>query len=110
MRPVDHLPVERQGPGLRIRREHGDHRFGMGDLGLDYPPHTIAFNIWSGPNAAQAPKGVSGLRWFHIAVPDQATLDAVKARLTSIGAGYTDTNEGIETKDPAGNLVKVVIG
>ena len=37
--------------GLFIMR-----RFGMGDLGLDYTPHTIAFNIWAGPNAtARAP-------------------------------------------------------
>jgi catechol 2,3-dioxygenase len=86
------------------------HSFGMGDVGLDYMPHTIAFNIWSGPNAAQAPKGSAGLRWFHVAVPDQAALDAVKARLAAIGAGYADTNEGIESKDPAGNLVKVVVG
>src|SRR5690349_7271580 len=29
--------------------------FGMGDVGLDYTPHSIAFNIWAGPNATQAP-------------------------------------------------------
>lgn len=91
--------------GLFIMR-----RFGMGDLGLDYPPHTIAFNIWSGPNAAQALKGSAGLRWFHIVVPDAAALQAVRDRLTAISTGYTDTNEGIETRDPAGNLVKVVVG
>lgn len=91
--------------GLFIMR-----RFGMGDLGLDYPPHTIAFNIWSGPNAAQAPNGSSGLRWFHIVVPDQAALDAVKARLTGIGAPFVDTNEGLDVRDPADNLVKVVVG
>jgi catechol 2,3-dioxygenase len=34
----------------------------------------------------------------------------VKARLTAIGAGHAETNEGIETRDPAGNLVKVVVG
>lgn len=90
--------------GLFIMR-----RFGMGDLGLDYTPHTIAFNIWSGPNAAQAPKGSAGLRWFHIVVPDQAALDAMKARLTSIGAPYTGTNEGLEVRDPADNLVKVAV-
>lgn len=90
--------------GLFIMR-----RFGMGDLGLDYPPHTIAFNIWSGPNAAQAPKGSAGLRWFHINVPDAATLDAIRTRLTAINAAYTDTNEGLETRDPAGNLLKVVV-
>lgn len=91
--------------GLFIMR-----RFGMGDLGLDYTPHAIAFNVWAGPNAGQAIKGVSGLRWFHIAVPDQQTLDAVRTRLKSIGAGFTDTNEGLESRDPAGNLVKVVVG
>ena len=90
--------------GLFIMRQ-----FGMGDLGLDYPPHTIAFNIWSGPNAAQAPKGSAGLRWFHIVVPDQAALEAIRGRLSAIGATYTDTNEGLETRDPADNLVKVVV-
>lgn len=91
--------------GLFIMR-----RFGMGDLGLGYPPHTIAFNTWSGPNATQPPKGTAGLRWFHVVVPDQAALDAVRTRLASINATSADTNEGLETKDPAGNLVKVVVG
>ncbi len=90
--------------GLFIMR-----RFGMGDLGLDYTPHAIAFNIWSGPNAAQAPKGSAGLRWFHVVVPDQAALDAVKARLGGIGATYAETNEGLDVRDPADNLVKVVV-
>ena len=91
--------------GLFIMR-----RFGMGDLGLDYPPHTVAFNVWAGPNASQAPKGTAGLRWFDVVVPDQAALDAVRTRLAAIGAASSDTNEGLETKDPAGNLVRVVIG
>jgi len=91
--------------GLFIMR-----RFGMGDLGLDHMPHSIAFNIWAGPNAAQAPQGTAGLRWFHVVVPDAKTLTEVRARLTSIGASISDTNEGLEVKDPAGNLVKVVVG
>ena len=52
--------------GLFIIRQ-----FGMGDVGLDYTPHTIAFNIWSGgPNAKLPPAGVAGLRWFTVVVPD----------------------------------------
>ncbi len=90
--------------GLFIMR-----RFGMGDLGLDYTPHTIAFNIWSGPNAAQPQSGSAGLRWFHVVVPDAATLDAVRGRLKTIGAESTDTKQGLEVKDPAGNLVRVVL-
>lgn len=91
--------------GLFIIRQ-----FGMGDLGLDYMPHTIAFNIWSGPHAAQQPPDHAGLRWFHIVVPDLASLDAVRTRLGAIGAASTDTNEGLETRDPAGNLLKVIVG
>ncbi len=91
--------------GLFIMR-----RFGMGDLGLDYPPHTIAFNIWAGPNATQQPPGHAGLRSFEIVVPDAQTLTEVRTRLTTLGAAVTDTNEGFETRDPAGNLVKLVVG
>ena len=48
--------------------------FGMGDVGLDYMPHTMAFNIWSGPNATLPPAGSAGLRWFTIVVPDAANI------------------------------------
>jgi catechol 2,3-dioxygenase len=83
--------------------------FGMGDVGLDYTPHTIAFNIWSGPNATQAPAGSAGLRWFTIVVPDAQTLDDVRARLTALKFGFDEVAGGIEVRDPSGNLVKVVV-
>lgn len=83
--------------------------FGMGDVGLDYTPHTVAFNIWSGPNATQAPAGSAGLRWFTIVVPDEETLDDVRARLTAHHFAFEEANGGIESRDPAGNLVKIVI-
>jgi catechol 2,3-dioxygenase len=90
--------------GLFIMR-----RFGMGDLGLDYTPHALAFNVWSGPNAKQQPAGHAGLRWFGIVLPDAAALDAMKSRLRSIKAEFTETNTGLEVRDPAGNLVKVSV-
>jgi catechol 2,3-dioxygenase len=83
--------------------------FGMGDVGLDYTPHSIAFNIWSGINAAQAPAGSAGLRWFTVVVPDETTLDDVCARLTAHHYEFADIGGGIEVRDPSGNLVKVVI-
>ena len=83
--------------------------FGMGDVGLDYTPHTIAFNIWSGPNAVQAPAGSAGLRWFTIVVPDAQTLDDVRARLTAHQFRFDNVADGIEVRDPSGNLVKVVV-
>ena len=83
--------------------------FGMGDVGLDYTPHTIAFNIWSGPNATQAPAGSAGLRWFTIVVPDAQTLDDVGARLNDHQFRFDNVADGIEVRDPSGNLVKVVV-
>jgi catechol 2,3-dioxygenase len=84
--------------------------FGMGDVGLDYTPHTIAFNIWSGPDARPAPADSAGLRWFTVVVPDVKTLGEVKARLARLGVAITDADEGLEARDPSGNLVKVVVG
>ncbi len=83
-------------------------QFGMGDVGLDYTPHTIAFNIWSGPNAAPAPAGSAGLRWFTIVVPDAGTLDEVRARLRAQDYAFGEIEGGIESRDPSGNLVKVM--
>lgn len=82
--------------------------FGMGDVGLDYTPHAVAFNIWAGPNAAQAPAGAAGLRWFTIVVPDEATLADVRARLTAHHFDFAEIGGGIEVRDPSGNLVQVV--
>jgi catechol 2,3-dioxygenase len=82
--------------------------FGMGDVGLGYMPHAIAFNIWAGPNAQQAPAGAAGLRWFNVVVPSAAIVDEVRARLRATGFEFAEIENGIEARDPAGNLVKVV--
>ena len=89
--------------GLFIMR-----RFGMGDVGLDYMPHTIAFNIWSGPDAQQGPDDAAGLRWFTINLPDRQTLDQVRERLGALGVEVAEAEDGLRVRDPAGNLVRVL--
>ena len=84
--------------------------FGMGDVGLGYMPHAIAFNIWAGPDATQAPAGSAGLRWFTIVLPDRQVLDDMKARLSAHGFAFSDTADGLEARDPSGNLVRVTVG
>ncbi len=86
------------------------HSFGMGDVGLDYMPHTIAFNIWSGPNAALPPAGSAGLRWFTIVLPDAATLEGVKTRLAAANAPVVPIGNGVETQDPFGNRIRLLVG
>jgi catechol 2,3-dioxygenase len=84
-------------------------RFGMGDVGLDYPPHTVAFNIWAGEDAKLPAPGSAGLRWFTLVVPDASSLAAVRDRLAGLGVELTEASEGFEARDPSGNLVKVSI-
>ena len=85
-------------------------KFGMGDVGLNYTPHAIAFNIWAGENAALPMAGSAGLRWFEILVEDGKTLGEVRSRLDAIGAPVATIEGGIETTDPSGNRIKVLAG
>ena len=84
--------------------------FGMGDVGLGYMPHAIAFNIWAGEAATLPKPGAAGLRWFEVLVPDGKTLGEVRDRLSAIGAPATTIEGGLETADPSGNRVKVLVG
>ncbi len=85
------------------------HSFGMGDVGLDYMPHTLAFNIWSGPQASLPPAGSAGLRWFTIVVPDQTTLHGVRQRLAAAGRPAEPVDGGLETQDPSGNRIRIMV-
>lgn len=84
--------------------------FGMGDVGLDYMPHTIAFNIWAGPNASLPPAGAAGLRWFTILVPDAETLSGLERRLAAADAPLEALTDGFETRDPFGNRLRIAVG
>ncbi|WP_332712004.1 VOC family protein [Pelagibacterium mangrovi] len=85
-------------------------RYGMGDVNLDYAPHILAFNIWAGRNPSMPPLGAAGLRWFTIVVPDEGTLGEVRGRMEGAGSPVETIEGGIETRDPAGNRVRIVIG
>ncbi|MEO5807552.1 VOC family protein [Devosia sp.] len=84
--------------------------FGMGDVGLNYMPHALAFNVWSGPNAGLPSAGAAGLRWFTIVVPDATTLEEVTGRLGRAAVAFEQITGGVETRDPSGNRLKVIIG
>ena len=83
------------------------HSFGMGDVGLDYMPHTLAFNIWSGPDAVLPPAGAAGLRWFTIRLPDPENFAALKSRLERAGAPLETVGAALETQDPFGNRIRL---
>ena len=94
--------------GIGFRRLMLNRRVRMGDVTMDYPPHIVAFNTWAGVGAPQAPAGSAGLRWFTIVVPAAGDLAAMRARLTAAGAPVSAHDGGLETRDPAGNRVRIV--
>jgi catechol 2,3-dioxygenase len=96
--------------GIGFQRLMLNRTFRMGDVGLDYPPHIVAFNTWAGEGAAQPPAGSSGLRHFTAVLPAASDLAGVQARLTALGAPVTAVAGGIETADPSGNKLKLVAG
>ena len=52
--------------------------------------------------------GEVGLRWFTVEVPDEQSLDDVRARLTAHHYAFAEIGGGIEARDPSDNLVKIV--
>ena len=84
--------------------------FGMGDVTLSYPPHIIAFNVWNGPGAPQAPAEHAGLRHFTIELPNADDMAKVAARLEAAKAPVRRHNDRIETADPSGNRIVLTAG
>ena len=87
--------------GLFIMR-----RFGMGDLGLDYTPHAIAFNIWAGPNARQQPARPRRPPLVRHRRPRRSCARRDEGRLTR--SAPPTPNQRRPRRDPAGNLRRCV--
>jgi catechol 2,3-dioxygenase len=49
------------------------------------------------------------LRWFTIVLSDAATLDGVRERLAQAGALADPIEEGLETRDPFGNRIRIMV-
>ncbi|HZP19276.1 MAG TPA: VOC family protein [Bauldia sp.] len=95
---------------IGFRRLMLNRRFRMGDVTLDYPPHIVAFNTWAGEGALPPPANAAGLRWFTIELPSAGELAAARARLAAAGAQVAAVDGGgIETADPSGNKVRLVV-
>ena len=65
--------------------------------------HHIGLNTWAGVGAAAAPEGARGLRSFTVLLPDQESLEAVRASVTA--AGYEGSDGEASYADPSGNRV-----
>lgn len=82
--------------------------FGMGDVRTNHEPHILAFNIWSGPNAAQPPVDAAGLTDFEIVLTNQADLDGITSRLEQAEHSFERLSyQAIGLKDPSDNVLNI---
>jgi len=65
--------------------------------------HHIGVNVWGTRGAPPAPEGALGLGWFRIAVPDAASLEALRASLETAGVPVETIDGELRMTDPAGH-------
>jgi catechol 2,3-dioxygenase len=65
----------------------------------------VGINTWNSNNAAPAPEGAAGLRYFELLLPDAGSLAEVTGRVEAAGLPMTTVDGGHLVKDPAGNGV-----
>jgi catechol 2,3-dioxygenase len=71
--------------------------------------HHIGINTWAGIGAPPQPENAVGLRWFTIHLPHQDELDAIIARVESVGTPVEQHPEGIFLRDPSHNGIVLKI-
>jgi catechol 2,3-dioxygenase len=79
--------------------------FRMGMVAVDGYHHHIGFNTWQGEGAPPARADAAGLRWFTLALPDDAALAAVLANVRRHGLTPEPHVLGWQVRDPSGNCV-----
>lgn len=71
--------------------------------------HHLGLNTWQGAGAPPAPAGALGLRHFSINLPDEDTLNVIRARLAAAGVQLQPTPAGLLVRDPSDNGVLLVL-
>jgi len=73
--------------------------------------HHLAFNVWRGTGVPPAPEGTVGLRHWTIVLPDNESVDALRARAAAAGVADededADADGAIVLRDPWGIAMRV---
>lgn len=65
--------------------------------------HHVGLNTWAGVGAPPPPAGAVGLRWFELALSNEAALEQVLGRINQAGIETTEVEQGLLVRDPAAN-------
>ena len=79
--------------------------FRMGFVSAGGYHHHIGLNTWQGEGAPPPAPDSLGLRYFSVALPDQAALDLVLERVREAGVPTEQTEAGVLLRDPSWNGV-----
>jgi catechol 2,3-dioxygenase len=71
--------------------------------------HHIGLNTWQGEGAPPPAPNSLGLRYFSVALPEQAELDRVLRRVREAGVTVEQTDAGPLVRDPSQNAVMLSV-
>lgn len=71
--------------------------------------HHIGLNIWQGKNAPALPENSVGMKYFSLAFPNAEIREEKINNLIKLGYELVENEDGIFTKDPSDNKIKLVI-
>ncbi len=84
-------------------------RMGAAFLSAGGYHHHVGVNTWLGEGAPPPPPGARGLRYFTVALPEQAELERVVSRAQQAGVATEQTGNGILVRDPSKNGVLLTV-
>ncbi|TWT02328.1 VOC family protein [Planomicrobium sp. CPCC 101079] len=71
--------------------------------------HHIGLNVWNGMGVPMLPEKTAGLGYYTLNFDTEETRSAIAAQLREIGADVVERENYLETRDPAGNAIRLAV-
>lgn len=94
------------GLGFEVLTSMGAQAMFLGDQKYH---HHIGVNVWNGVGIPALPEKTAGLHYYTLVMADEAKQAEVAERLRQLGAKVENRGDYIETQDPAGNWIRLVV-
>lgn len=94
------------GLGFEVLTSMGAQAMFLGDQKYH---HHIGVNVWNGIGIPALPEKTAGLHYYTLVMADEAKQAEVAARLQQLGTKVENRGDYMETQDPAGNWIRLVV-
>ncbi|MGI2328751.1 VOC family protein [Planococcus sp. YIM B11945] len=71
--------------------------------------HHIGLNVWNGIGIPALPEKTAGLHYYSLKYGDESMRGKAAERLREMGAEVEEREEHLETKDPSGNFIRLLV-